>query len=61
MAQHPIQHINLHLIIDDKILFQIFQAMTKLLEGCEDVSGQIFYLNDGNPTNLFFFLNPLYT
>ena len=34
--------------------------MTKLLGGCEDVSGQIFYLNDGNCTNLFFFLNPLY-
>ena len=38
----------------------IFQAMNKLLVGCEDVSGQIFYLNDGTPTNLFFFLNPLY-
>ena len=39
----------------------IFQAMNKLLVGCEDVSGQIFYLNDGTPTNLFFFLNPLYS
>ena len=34
--------------------------MNKLVDGNEEVSGQIFYLTDGNPTNLFFFLNPLY-
>ena len=38
--------------------------MNKLLEGSSSsdmASGQIFYLTDGNPTNLFFFLDPLYS
>ena len=35
--------------------------MAKLLEDCELACGQVFYLNDGNPTNLFFFLDPLYS
>ena len=27
----------------------------------DEISGQIFYLTDDNPTNTFFFLDPLYT
>ena len=42
-------------------LFNYFQALSKLLQDDnEDVSGQIFYLTDDCPKNLFFFLDPLY-
>jgi len=38
------------------------KALDKLLKSeTDEISGQIFYLTDDNPTNTFFFLDPLYT
>ena len=35
--------------------------MEKLLEDNCQINGQIFYITDGQPSNLYFFLDPLYS